>query len=187
MKKISQFAKSLKKQQEVVAKELLPQSEDYKKLSEEYSKKTSAYSKLTSEHNKLMKEFETLKQEREQLFQFRESVSKEKKDIKIKSELSKIAKELNVKDSAMEDVISLVKDKFAISEDEKIFVAGKETDNDAVQFMSSFLEGKDHFIQPVAAQPAKVPPVVNQPKQNVQVVPQQPTGQLFTNFFNRKK
>ena len=42
MKKISQFAKSLKKQQQVVAKELLPQSEDYKKLSEEYSKKTSA-------------------------------------------------------------------------------------------------------------------------------------------------
>lgn len=188
MKKISQFAKTLKTQQASLIEKKLPESENYKTLLAKANETSTAFSKMKVEHSKLTKEFEALKQEKEQLLQFRDSIVKEKKDSKIKSELIRIAKDLNVKESAVEDVINLVKDKFTLSEDEKVFVAGKETDNDAAMFMTSFLQGKEYFIQPTAAESAKIPPVVNSQKPSQQVVQTpQKTGQLFSNFFSPKK
>lgn len=167
MKKINSFAKQLKKQAEEKVKSSTPEVSV-----DEYKKASSENSKLKQELAVMRKQLEGLKPEYENLVKFKTDVETKEKSTKINSELKAIAKNLKVREDAIEDVLGLVSNKFTLSAEGSVMVAGKETDNDPSEFLSGFLKGKDYYMESPVAAAAKIPPVVESEKKQVE----QPTG-----------
>lgn len=155
MKLYGNLARSVKEK----SKETAAQSPEVQKL-------TQGLTQKETELKKYQKELEALKKEKQELLDFKNQMVKEKETGKIKSELVKTAKKLNIKESALDDVVDLTINKFTLKED-KVLAPGQSAEEfiEPEVFMTKWLEGKDHYIQPTAAAPAKLPPVQNVEKQ----------------------
>lgn len=130
------------------------------------------------ELEKFRKEQAELLKKQEELLAFQSQVSKEKEVAIIRAEVAKAAKKLNVKESAFDDIFGLVGSKFKVQGDEVFSEEIKEEDGkqvtvpvDAETFMSSWISGKDYYVQPPQAQPSGIPPVQGGMKPTVKPAP----------------
>lgn len=149
------------------------------------------------ELEKFRKEQAELLKKQEELLAFQSQVSKEKETAIIRAEVAKVAKKLNIKESALDDIFGLVSSKFKVQGDAVFSEEIKEEDGkqvavpiDAETFMSSWIEGKDYYVQPPQAQPSGIPPVQSGPKPTVKApTPNNKHGSpVFSkeDFFGRK-
>lgn len=150
------------------------------------------------EIEKLRKAHEEVLKKQEELLAFQAQAIREKENNVIRNELQKVAKKLNVRESAFEDVLGLVGSKFKVQDDAIFIESQKEEDGkpivehvDPETFMGSWLQGKEHFVQPPQAQPSMVSPVASGPKPIIKQAPQtnKHGHQVFSNedFFGGKK
>jgi hypothetical protein len=152
MKKIKSFAEKLKAQSN---------KQFETKSNPEVEKLNAAIRSKDYELSKYKKQLAEIEKVKAELEQYKESTTKERVSQAIKAELVKTAKKLNVKDSALDDVIDLLQNKFVYNqEDNKVLPSIPEGAEpvDTEQYISQWLENKNHFIQPPAAQPANVKP-----------------------------
>lgn len=188
MKTYSIFGKQIKQkiEQNVKGTVASKDSSELLALKKQIREKEQLYKKLETDH-------EALKKEREALVSFQQEVVREKETSAITSELVKTAKKLNVRETAVDDVIGLVSKKFKLQQDGRV-VLPIEKEQDGVKvieeqepeaFLSSWLKDKEHFVQPPAAQPAKVPAVQN----SMKPAQPKPAGGLVMSpedFFGRR-
>lgn len=81
-----------------------------------------------------------------------ESERKQKEQYFITNELKSLAKKLNVKESAVEDVLGLVSNKFALKDGSVFAVDANDTETDAEKYLGSWLASKEHYLAPTVAQ-----------------------------------
>lgn len=140
---------------------------------------------------------EELKKKQDELLAFQTQTMKEKEMAAIKGEITKVAKKLNIKETALEDIFGLVSSKFKVQGESVFSEQIKEEDGkqeivpvDAETFMTSWIEGKDYYVQPPQAQPSGIPAVSSGPKPIVKtpVANNRHGTPVFSNedFFGRK-
>lgn len=163
-------------------------NENYKVLQKQLREKNIEFEKLRKANEEMLKK-------QEELLNFQMSAIKEKQNNVIKNELQKVAKKLNVRDAAFDDILNLVAGKFTVSDDAVFVEFQKEEDGkqviehiDPETFMGTWLQGKDHFVQPPQTQASMISPVATGAKPVIQQTPQA-TKQgrpVFSNedFFN---
>jgi uncharacterized membrane protein YgaE (UPF0421/DUF939 family) len=177
MKQFKSFAQSLKQKASTKVKEEITKNPEVEKLSFTIKQKEN-------EVKKMKMEFENLAKERQELLAFKEQSIKEKESYAIRSELSKAARKLNVRDTALDDVVGLLETKFKVT-DGKVYAQGPEEGSiiEPEQFLGEWLQTKEHFIQPTAAPSAKVTPAPQGPLPAKK--PETTGGSLAENINNR--
>jgi len=161
MKQFKSFAKSLKEKAsnsvKVKVKEVAEKNPEFDKLS-------SALKQKEAEARKLKQELDAISKERQELSLYKQATLKEKESFAIRDQIAKTAKKLNVRETAIGDVMDLLEKDFKL-QDGKIFIeSGVEGEVvDSEQYIGQWLQTKEHFIQPVAAQSAKITPTPQGP------------------------
>ena len=156
MKTLKSFAQRVKEQ---AAKKV--EEEVKAAANPELSKLQQELKTRELELNRYKKQLAEIEKVKAELEQYKNQTQKEKVTQAIKAELAATAKKLNVKESALEDVVGLLEGKFQYTQDGKVLPALPEGSEpvEPEQFISQWLENKPHFIQPPQAQPAGIKPV----------------------------
>lgn len=135
----------------------------YKNLASELKRRASQGAKDSPEVSNLSKtlqarekELAALKKEKEDLEKARAEALKEKESLFVKGELTKTAKKLNVRDNAIEPVLSLIGGKFALQEGKVVFAENPEADLETA--VKEWLGDKDYFLAPQVAPSAGLTP-----------------------------
>ena len=161
MKNIKSFAQRVKEQaaKKVAEETKAASNPELSKLQQELRARELELSKTA----KKLAEVEKLRAELEQ---FREQTTKERITSALRAELAKTAKKLNVTDSALDDVVGLLENKFQYTPEGKVLPVLPEGSEpvEAEQFVAQWLEGKSHFVAPPPAQPAGIKPAPQGPK-----------------------
>lgn len=159
-------------QKEEVKSAATPSVDVSKTFQKQLREKNLEFEKLKKEHLELAKK-------QEELLAFQAQALKEKENNIIRSEISKVAKKYNVKETALEDVIGLVGPKLKVQGEVAFHELIKEEDGkqviepqDVEGFVSSWLSGKDHYIQSQQAKPSGISPVPAGPKPIIKNEPQ---------------
>lgn len=135
----------------------------YKNLASELKKRATQGAKDSPELSNVSKtlqarekELAALKKEKEDLEKARTQALKEKEELFVRGELTKTAKKLNVRENAIEPVLSLIGSKFSAQEGKVVFADKPESDLESV--MKEWLGDKDYFLAPQVAPSAGLTP-----------------------------
>jgi hypothetical protein len=176
MKQLKSFSQRVKEQaaKKAAQETLATANPELAKLQEALNAKEKELNSFKNKVKELERSKIDLEKTKTELEQFRDLTQKEKVAQAIHSELVNTAKKLNVKESALEDVVGLLSSKFQYTPEGKVLPTLPEGSDpvETEQFVSQWLENKAHFVQPPAAQPAGIKPAA----QGVKPVPTQPTG-----------
>lgn len=96
-----------------------------------------------------------------ELEQARDGAIKDREHYVINNELVKAARKLNVKETAVDDIVSLVAGKVAFKDGKVIPVEKPDTDLEG--YLKDWLGAKEHFLAPTAAPGTGAPPVAASP------------------------
>lgn len=135
----------------------------YKNLSTELKKRATAGASNSAEVSNLSntlkardKELAALKKEKEELEKARQEAQQAKDYLFVKTEVGKIAKKLNVRDNAVEPVLSLLSNKFSVKDNSVIVTEAPESQLE--DMMKEWLADKDYFLAPQTAPSANITP-----------------------------
>lgn len=140
----------------------------YKNLSTELKKRATAGASNSAEVSNLSnslkqkeKELLALKKEKEDLEKSRAEAQLAKDSLIVRTEVQKIAKKLNVRDNAIDPVLSLIGNRFSVKDNAVVVTENPESQ--AEEVLKEWLADKDYFLAPQVAPSANLTPAPSGP------------------------